>query len=157
MPKWFGTYNCLTYGEESDDDQCVIKHQQLFALREEATEKILIDAYQNELVKMMDAIYFSKGKLTKILESLQLTSDDILDVVMFFKAIDDAIKTSHTMGYSPLPQVNELTATMGILELMLSRFDSRSYLYNKGQQFLGILGDALRGILKEINIDKIFP
>ena len=100
----FETYNCITYGEESDDNQYVVKHQQLFALREEAAEKILIDAHQNELVKMMDAIYFSKGKLTKTLESLQLTSDDILDVVMFFKAIDDAIKTSHTMGYSPLPR-----------------------------------------------------
>ena len=104
----------------------------------------------------MDTTYFSKSKLTKSLENLQLTSDDILDVVKLFKAIDDGIKTSHTLAYSPLPQVNELTATMGIQELMLSRFDSRSYLYNEGQQFLGILGDALGGILKGINIDKIF-
>ena len=57
----FDTYNCSTYGEDSDDDQYVLKHQQLFALREEAAEKILIDAHQNELVKMMDATYFSKG------------------------------------------------------------------------------------------------
>ena len=66
----FETYNCLTYGEESDDDQCVIKHQQLFALREETKDKILIDAYQNELV--MNANLFSKSKLSKAPESLQL-------------------------------------------------------------------------------------
>ena len=40
---------------------------------------------------------------------------------------------------------------------MLSRFDSKSYLHTEEQLFLGILGDTLGGILKGINIDKIFP
>ena len=105
----------------------------------------------------MDPTYFSRSKLTKTLENLQLVSDSILDVVKLYKTIHDAIKSSHTLAYSPLPHVNELTATIGILKLMLSRFDSRSYLYNKGQQFPAILGDALGGILKGPNIDKIFP
>ena len=124
----FDTYNCVTYGEESDDCEYVVKHQQLFALREDAKEKILIDAHQNELIKKMDSTYFSKSKLTKALENLQLASDNILDIVKLFKTIDDGCKTSHTLSYSPIPQVNELSATMGILEFMLDRFDSRSYL-----------------------------
>ena len=63
---------------------------------------------------MMDSTYFSKSKLTKTLENLQLASDSILDVVKLYKTIHDTIKSSHTLAYSPLPHVNELTATIGI-------------------------------------------
>ena len=66
-------------------------------------------------------------------------------------------KTAHILSYSPIPSVNKLSATQGIKEIMLDRFDSKSYLYTEGQLFLGILGDSLGGILKGTNRDKIFP
>ena len=61
------------------------------------------------------------------------------------------------MAYNPIPKVKELSATKGIKEILLRRFDSKTYLFTEGSIFLDILGFALGGILKGANIDKIFP
>ena len=105
----------------------------------------------------MNANLFSKSKLSKALENLQLTDDEILGTVKFIKSIDDACKTAHNMAYSPIPDITELSAINGIKQIMLSRFDSKTYLFTEGSLYLDILGFPLGGILKGASIDKILP
>ena len=122
----FDIYQCAEDATESEDEMIVLKHQQLYAIKEDLDTKLLTNASENEIIRKMNVNLFNTAKFNKYAENLELKGDSILKVINFIENIDSGLKMASSLSYSPMPHISKLSATTGFREAILQRFPSRS-------------------------------
>ena len=125
----FDIYQCTEDGAEPDDELIVLKHQQLFAIKENLDTKLLQNATDNEVIRKMNISMFNPTKFNKYVENLTLKGDSILKVTNFFEHIDAGLKITSSVSYNCMPHLSQLSATIGFREAILQQFSRRSHVF----------------------------
>ena len=154
--KGFDVYQCAEDATESEDEMIVLKHQQLFAIKEDLDTKLLTNASENEIIRKMNVNLFNTAKFNKYAENLELKGDSILKVINFIENIDSGLKMASSLSYSPMPHISQLSPTTGFREAILEKFPSRSYVFAEAMEYTDTLGTVLGALFKGPKRDDIF-
>ena len=104
----------------------------------------------------MDVTFVNETKFLKRIENLKLEGDDVISAGRFYDIIDDALRGSHTMTFSPLPRIEDLSAGDTIKNHILSKFPQRSHIYSDAKDYIYHIGLVIGGYLNGPKKDEIF-
>ena len=141
------TYHCAMDPTAEPEDYHTKKHKDLYMMSTENDSRILINALHDEMVRKMDVTYFNHTKFNKQIETLKLEGDDVISMARFYNILDDTLRASHSLSYSPMPNLEDLSAGDKIHEYIIKQFPEKSHIYSDAKIYVQQMGLVIRAYL----------
>ena len=140
------SYEVSDVRHPGDDQVWTLCHKDLWTPVKELNQAKIDDLLETSRLANLHSTYFNAGTFRKSTLDLTLDSDHVSNVRAFYEAICSALKTSHSLSKSILPQFGDLQPNVPIKRMMVP--GSKIYTNENAKHFVEVISQAIFTFLK---------